>query len=153
MAEPGIEPLVKVRDFSKIYGRGCPLCTEMTGPAYERNICPACGTIVACSGVSFDVYPGEIIGIVGESGSGKSTLIKALYFDEEASGGEVQLSCYEDGKTNILSLSSQKKKVDPQPSARDRVPKPSYGPQAGFFERGQHCGEADSSGLVQRVED
>lgn len=110
MAEPGIEPLVKVRDFSKIYGRGCPLCTEMTGPAYERNICPACGTIVACSGVSFDVYPGEIIGIVGESGSGKSTLIKALYFDEEASGGEVQLSCYEDGKTNILSLSSQKKR-------------------------------------------
>ncbi len=31
------------------------------------------GTLVAVDDVSFDIAPGEVLGVVGESGAGKST--------------------------------------------------------------------------------
>lgn len=63
-----------------------------------------------CREIDFDLYPGEIIGIVGESGSGKSTLVRCLNFDLEATTGEVLLSLYKDGRTNLLTESAQQKR-------------------------------------------
>lgn len=50
------------------------------------------GAITACEDVSFDVRPGEVLGIVGESGSGKSTALQCVYLDHAADAGSVLLA-------------------------------------------------------------
>ncbi|MBC7178637.1 MAG: ATP-binding cassette domain-containing protein, partial [Roseovarius sp.] len=59
-------PLLNVRDLAKFYG--------------SRR---------GCEGVSFDLWPGEVMGIVGESGSGKSTLLSCLAGHLPPDRGEV----------------------------------------------------------------
>jgi putative phosphonate transport system ATP-binding protein len=47
--------------------------------------------------VSFDLHPGEVLGIVGESGSGKSTVVRLLHFDFEPTAGEFFLNLNHNG--------------------------------------------------------
>jgi len=108
--EHNSEIVLYCRNVSKIYGLSCPACIAETGPEAGSNICPRCGSVVACGDIFLDLYEGEILGIVGESGSGKSTLIKCLYFDLEPTSGEAYLSCYQSGKKNIFAENSQKKR-------------------------------------------
>jgi peptide/nickel transport system ATP-binding protein len=53
------------------------------------------GVVQAVSDVSFDVLPGETVGIVGESGCGKSTTARALLQLPPATGGSVRLDGHE----------------------------------------------------------
>jgi oligopeptide/dipeptide ABC transporter ATP-binding protein len=59
------EPLLQVRDLVQEFAVG------------DRGGIRG-GTVQAVTGVSFDVWPGETLGIVGETGSGKSTLARSI---------------------------------------------------------------------------
>ena len=85
-------PVLTITDLGKYYGVRCSRCVSLTGPEAGTNICPQCGTVVACHAVSFDLQKGEVLGIVGESGSGKSTDIKAIHFDIAPSLGTMNLN-------------------------------------------------------------
>lgn len=102
--------LLRVRGLTKIYGDPVVTTVDRTGPEYATNICPDSGAIVAVANIDFDLYPGEVLGIVGESGSGKSTLVQLLYFDQPATSGRVLFKSVDGGKTDLLTLSNQRKR-------------------------------------------
>jgi ABC-type sugar transport system ATPase subunit len=53
------------------------------------NLTKHFGGLVAVDSVSFDVYPGEVIGLVGDNGAGKSTVIKMISGVYQPDGGEI----------------------------------------------------------------
>jgi len=102
-------PILQVKNLNKQYGPGCPSCSG-SDVELVKNFCPICRTVYACRNLSFELYPGEVLGIVGESGSGKSTMMKCLYFDESVTSGEGIISSYQNGTSNIFAQSSQQKR-------------------------------------------
>ncbi|WP_165990253.1 ABC transporter ATP-binding protein, partial [Streptomyces sp. YIM 98790] len=75
---PGSEPILEVRDLVKHF----PLTQ---GIVFRRQV----GAVKAVDGVSFDLCPGETLGIVGESGCGKSTVAKLLMSLETPTSGRI----------------------------------------------------------------
>ena len=56
-----------------------------------RNVSKKFGGVLALSGVSLDVFTGDIVGIIGPNGSGKTTLVNAITGFIQADTGAVQL--------------------------------------------------------------
>jgi putative phosphonate transport system ATP-binding protein len=81
-------PLLTVRDVSRYYGRR-----------------------LGCRDVSFDLWPGEVLGIVGESGSGKSTLLNCLSGKLEPNGGEVVYQTRHDGALDVYRASEARRRL------------------------------------------
>ncbi|MFK0245677.1 ABC transporter ATP-binding protein [Amycolatopsis azurea] len=70
------EPILRVENLVKYF-------PVRAGILFKRTI----GHVKAVDGVSFDLMPGETLGVVGESGCGKSTLAQVLMRLEEPTGG------------------------------------------------------------------
>ncbi len=83
------QPLLTVKDLTKAF----PVSHGFFGKKTEFR---------AVDSVSFEVYPGETLGLVGESGCGKSTLSRCLLRLIEPSSGLVNF----DGKS-VLDLGSE----------------------------------------------
>ena len=77
MSDP-VQPLLRVKDLTKNFaGR-------------RRPVLARSATVVhAVDRVSFDIAPGETLGLVGESGSGKSTTGRCILRLIEPTAGEV----------------------------------------------------------------
>jgi putative phosphonate transport system ATP-binding protein len=63
------------------------------------------GDITGCRNVSFDLFPGEVLGIVGESGSGKSTLLNCISGRLKPSSGVIEFDSRGEGLTDLFGLS------------------------------------------------
>src|SRR5687768_8896471 len=84
------EPLLSVRNLTKHYERKSGIFGASKTP------------IKAVDGVSFDVFPGETLGLVGESGCGKTTTGRAILRLIEPTAGEVRF----EGK-DVLAMDSK----------------------------------------------
>ena len=100
-------PILSVSNLIVRYGDGCPSCHSFM----EKNRCTACGSVWAANNLSFDVYPGEVLGIVGESGSGKTTLMRTLYFDFLPTSGSALLRDYKGGAKNMWEASPAERRT------------------------------------------
>ncbi|MGY8869377.1 MAG: phosphonate C-P lyase system protein PhnK [Pseudomonadales bacterium] len=81
------EPLLRVNNLSKLYAPG-----------------------KGCEEISFDLHPGEVLGIVGESGSGKSTLLTSLSARLEPNAGEVLYRNANGDWLNLYALSESERR-------------------------------------------
>ena len=64
----------------------------MTTPALEaKNLSKSYGPVVAVDGLSFEVRPGEIVGVLGPNGAGKTTALQLCLKLLHADDGEARL--------------------------------------------------------------
>ena len=109
------------------------------------------GTLTAVDGVSFDIMPGEVLGMVGESGAGKSltgaAIIGLIEPPGRIAGGEVRLA-----GERIDRLAAGGHAPDPRQAHRHGVPGPADEPQsAAAHRRPARRDDHDPSGRPDRA--
>ena len=82
------EPLLRVSRLTKYYGR-----------------------ILGCQDVSFELWPGEVIGVVGESGSGKTTMLNCVSARLAPTAGSVEFDTHADGMVNVFEMSEAARRM------------------------------------------
>lgn len=85
------------------------LGTEIPPILSAADVARYYGERIGCEGVSFDLWPGEVLGIVGESGSGKSTLLRCLAGIDRPDAGLVRFG-HGGGMLDIYSLAEQSRR-------------------------------------------
>src|SRR5215475_12127558 len=58
-----------------------------------RNVAVRFGGIVALDGVSFDLAPGQLLGLIGPNGAGKTTLFNCLSRLYAPVAGDISIEC------------------------------------------------------------
>ena len=86
------------------------LITPFTPLLKVHNVSSAYGSRQACDRISFDLYPGQVLGIIGESGSGKSTLLKTIVGYHPLSTGEVYYHNVQGEWLNLGTLTEPQKR-------------------------------------------
>lgn len=76
-----------------------------------QNLGKSYGPHLGCTDVSFDLWPGEVLGIVGESGSGKTTLMNCLSAQIEPSCGKVIYDTRMDGARDIFDMTESERRL------------------------------------------
>ena len=108
------EPILKVQNLKTWY----PLRKGVFGRTYDY--------IKSVDDVSFDVYPGETLGLVGESGCGKTTLGRSILRLVEPTSGNVIFEGRDITKLNNKELREYRKQAqiifqDPYSSLNPRI--------------------------------
>ena len=95
------QPLLKVTDLKQHY----TLEQGFIQQFFSRET----PVIKAVDGVSFELYPGEILGLVGESGCGKSTLSRTILQLARATSGTVEFQGQDLTQLSVAAIRQQRR--------------------------------------------